>query len=116
MTITIDELRAENRRKQFVYGEVWSFASASAATFDAWTTRHDLKTIPNAQELNPMLKPFAGNASMYAAIQVGPLLMDYAGKKMMYSSHKWVRHMWWVPQTASFASSMFSGAHNLGVH
>ncbi len=34
-----------------------------------------------AQELNPMLRPFAGNASLYAAIQVAPLLMDYAGKK-----------------------------------
>jgi hypothetical protein len=63
-----------------------------------------------------MLKPFAGNGSLYAAIQVGPALLDFAGKKMMYSRVSWVRHMWWVPQSASFISSMFCGSHNLAFH
>jgi len=48
-------------------------------------------TSAGAQELNPMLKPFAGNASLYAVIQVGPLMMDYVGRKMLYSRHSWVR-------------------------
>src|SRR4029077_9075414 len=83
--------------------------------FDAWSTRHVITTA-GAQELNPLLKPFAGNASLYAAIQVGPALLDFAGKKMMYNRHSWVRHMWWVPQSASFVTSIFCGAHNLAYH
>ena len=114
MTVSVKQLLAEERRKK----QMWiglGIAEHSAATFDAWTTRRAITTV-GAQELNPLLKPFAGNASLYAAIQVGPLVMDYVGKKMMYSRHDWVRRMWWVPQSASFASSLFCGAHNLGVH
>jgi hypothetical protein len=114
MSVTIAELLAENRHNQRIWRGL-AIASSGAATFDAWSTRHAI-TAAGAQELNPLLKPFAGNASLYAAIQVGPVLMDYAGKKMMYSRHSWVRHMWWAPQTASFVSSLFCGAHNLGYH
>jgi hypothetical protein len=114
MMVSVGQLRAEGRRNQRLWIGL-GIASHSAATFDAWSTRHAITTA-GGQELNPMLKPFAGNASIYAAIQVGPALMDYVGKKMMYSRHSWVRRMWWVPQSASFASSLFCGAHNLGVH
>ena len=113
-TVSVDELRAENRRKQLLWKGL-VIASSGAATFDAWSTRRAI-TGSGAQELDPMLRPFAGNASLYAAIQVGPILMDYAGKKMMYSRHSWVRRMWWAPQTASFVSSLFCGAHNLSFH
>jgi len=51
------------------------------------------------RELNPMLRPFAGNASLYAAIQVGPLVLDYVARRMMTSDHGWLRHTWWLPQT-----------------
>ena len=114
MTVSVDQLRAENRRKELMWKGL-VIASSGAATFDAWSTRHVITT-SGAQELNPMLKPFAGNASLYAAIQIGPVLMDFAGRKMMYSTHPWVRHMWWVPQSASFVSSMFCGSHNLAYH
>ncbi len=114
MTVSVDELRAENRRKQLMWKGL-IIASSGAATFDAWSTRHAITTA-GAQELNPLLRPFAGNASLYAAIQVGPVLMDFVGKKMMYSRHPWVRRMWWVPQSASFVSSIFGGAHNLAYH
>ena len=114
MTVSVAQLQAENRRKQFMWKGL-VIASSGAATFDAWATRHTITT-SGAQELNPLLKPFAGNASLYAAIQVGPALLDFAGKKMMYSRYSWVRHMWWVPQSASFVSSMFCGAHNLAFH
>jgi hypothetical protein len=113
-TVSVTELRAENRRKQLMWRGL-VIATSGAATFDAWSTRHAITT-SGAVELNPLLKPFAGNGSLYAAIQVGPLVMDFVGKKMMYSSHPWVRRMWWVPQTASFVSSMFCGAHNLAYH
>lgn len=114
MTVSVSELRAEGRRNRRIWMGL-GIASHSAATFDAWSTRHAITTA-GAQELNPLLKPFAGNASLYAAIQVGPALMDYAGKKMMYSRHRWMRQMWWVPQSASFAASLLCGAHNLSVH
>ena len=113
-TVSVNELAAENRRNQHIWKGL-AIASSGAATFDAWTTRHAITT-QGAQELNPLLKPFAGNASLYAAIQVGPVLMDFAARKMMYSRNSWVRHLWWAPQTASFISSMFCGAHNLSYH
>ncbi len=114
MKVSVGELIAENRRKQMMWKGL-AIASSGAATFDAWSTRRAITT-SGAVELNPMLRPFAGNASLYAAIQVGPALMDFAGKKMMYSRHSWVRRMWWIPQSASFASSIFCGAHNLAFH
>jgi hypothetical protein len=114
MKISVGELIAENRRKQMMWKGL-AIASSGAATFDAWSTRHAI-TNSGAVELNPLLRPFAGNASLYAAIQVGPVLMDYAGRKMMYNRHTWVRRMWWIPQSASFASSIFCGAHNLAFH
>jgi hypothetical protein len=113
MTVSVSELRAENRRKELMWKGL-VIASSGAATFDAWSTRRAITN--GAVELNPMLKPFAGNASLYAVIQVGPALMDFAGKKMMYSRYSWVRHMWWVPQSASFVSSIFCGSHNLAFH
>ncbi len=36
-----------------------------------------------------MLRPFAGNASLYAVIQVEPGLFDYLGSRMMTSRHGW---------------------------
>ena len=114
MTVSVAQLRAENRRKEFEWKGL-AIASSGAATFDAWSTRHAITTA-GAVELNPLLRPFAGNGSLYAAIQVGPALMDFAGRKMMYSRHRWVRRMWWVPQSTSFVSSIFCGAHNLAYH
>ena len=113
MTVSVGELRAENRRKELMWKGL-VIASSGAATFDAWSTRRAITG--GAVELNPLLRPFAGNASLYAAIQVGPALMDFAGKKMMYSRYSWVRHMWWVPQSASFVSSIFCSSHNLAFH
>jgi hypothetical protein len=114
MTVSVGQLLAEERRNRRLWIGL-GIASHSAATFDAWSTRHAITTA-GGQELDPLLRLFAGNASLYAAIQVGPALMDFVGKKMMYSRHSWVRRMWWVPQTASFASSLVCGAYNLGVH
>jgi hypothetical protein len=114
MKVSVEQLIAENRRKQMAWKGL-AIATSGAATFDAWSTRRAISKA-GAVELNPMLRPFAGNSSLYAAIQVGPALMDFAGKKMMYSRYSWVRHMWWVPQSASFVSSIFCGAHNLSFH
>jgi hypothetical protein len=112
-TVSVNDLRAEQRRKDRLWMAL-GVADHTAATFDAWTTRYAVGHY-GARELNPTLRPFAGNASLYMAIQVGPALMDYVGKKMMYSRHPLLRHMWWIPQSASLASSLFCGAHNIAV-
>jgi hypothetical protein len=113
-TVSVSELHEENRQNQILWRGL-ALMSHGAATFDAWSTRRAI-TNSGAQELNPMLRPFAGNASLYAAIQVAPLLMDYAGKKMMYSRHSFLRRTWWLPQSASFVSSIMCGAHNVAFH
>jgi len=92
-----------------------SIAQHSAAAFDAWSTRRALST-GRYQEQNPTLRPFAGNSSIYAAIQVGPLIFDYLSGRMMTSQHAWLRHAWWIPQALSTAASLGSGAYNLGPH
>jgi hypothetical protein len=92
-----------------------SIAQHGAATFDAWSTRQAIST-GQYRELNPALRPFAGNASLYAAIQVCPLVFDYVGRRMMTSQHGWLRHTWWIPQALSTAMSLGSGVHNLSAH
>lgn len=89
-------------------------AGHSAATFDAWSTRRAI-TQSGAQELNPMLKPFAGNRSIYAATQIGPALLDVLSHKMMTSRHPLLQHTWWLPQVLGTAASLMGGVHNLGV-
>lgn len=103
----------ERRRKRIWLG--LSIADHSAATFDAWTTRRVISS-GEGYEMDPLMRPFAGNASLYAAMQAGPLLFEYVGWRMMKSRHGWERRTWWVPQSLGMAMNLASGAHNLGVH
>jgi len=111
--VSVAELLVEGRRNRRMFVGL-GIAAHSAAAFDAWTTRRAISA-GGAREVNPLLRPFAGNASLYAAIQVGPTIMDYVGGKMMYSRHRWLRRMWWLPQAASMASSLVVGGRNLHV-
>jgi hypothetical protein len=111
LKVSVAQLQAENRRKQMMWTGL-AVATSSAAMFDAISTRRAI-TRYGAVEMNPLLKPFAGNSSLFAAIQVAPALLDVAGRRMMYSRHNWVRRVWWVPQSASFVGSILCGAHNL---
>jgi hypothetical protein len=97
-------------------GHTWlvlSVASHGAATFDAWTTNRAIGQ--GHTEENPLLRPFAGHASMYAAVQVAPLLFDFLGRRMHRSDKQWIHQVWWLPQSLSTAASLFAGAHNLSV-
>ena len=114
LTVSVAQLRAENRRKELAWRGL-VIATSGAATFDAWTTRRAITTT-GAVELNPLLKPFAGSSLIYGAIQVTPVLFDFAARKMMYNRHSWVRRVWWVPQSASFVGSLACGSHNLAYH
>jgi hypothetical protein len=90
-------------------------AQHSAAVLDAWTTRRAI-TQTGAHELNPMLKPFAGNSSMYAATQIAPVLLDMLGHRMMTSHRSLLRRTWWLPQTLGAVASFSGAANNLLVH
>jgi len=84
-----------------------------AATFDAYSTRVAIGR--GAVEDDPLMRPFAHSGAMYAAIQVGPLVLDYVARRMQHSEYGMVRRMWFVPQSASTAGFLISGAHNLDV-
>lgn len=88
-----------------------AIAGHGAATFDAWSTRRAI-THGAGEESNPMLRPFAHSGALYVAVQASPALMDYLGRRMMTSRHRWVRRMWWLPQTAGTAVSLTAGVHN----
>jgi hypothetical protein len=109
-------IRAVSDRRQSREWLALSFAAHSAAGFDAWSTRRVISSVPNAQEMNPLLRPFAGNASMYAAVQVLPTVLDFVSRRMMNSHHEWARRTWWLPQAVSAVVSVSSGVHNMGVY
>jgi hypothetical protein len=111
-SVAMEQQEERNRRR------LWIGLSAvqhGAAGFDAWSTRRAISS-GAGRELNPMLRPFAGNNSLYVAIQAGPALLDYVGRRMMTSRHAWARHTWWLPQALGTAMSLASGINNLGVH
>jgi len=88
-----------------------SITSSGAAVFDAWSTRRAISQ-GYGTEGNPLLRPFSHSGAIYAATQASPLLMDYIGKRMMVSQHKWMRSMWWLPQSAGSGFSLYAGVHN----
>ena len=75
-----------------------------------------ISSVPQTQEANPLLRPFAGNASTYAAVQAMPIILDFLSRRIMNSRHDWARHTWWLPQAKSTVASLGSGIHNLGVY
>ena len=91
-----------------------AFTGHGAAAFDAWSTRRAISG-NYGTESNPLLRPFARSGALYAATQVSPALMDYLGQHMMVSQHRWVRKMWWLPQTAGTGMSLAASVHNVGV-
>lgn len=90
-----------------------SIIQHGAATFDAYTTREAVSA--GAREDDPLMRPFAHSPAIYAASQVTPLVLDYAARRMQHSPRAFLRHTWWLPQSASTALFIFSGVHNLSV-
>ena len=106
--------RPRETRGQRVAWYTLAVAGHGAAAFDAYSTR--LALAGNyGTESNPLLRPFAHSSALYAATQVSPAVMDLLGKRMMVSQHRWVRRMWWLPQTAGSGFSISAGAHNMSV-
>jgi hypothetical protein len=92
---------------------ILSIAQHSAATFDAYSTRRAVAS--GAVEADPLLRPFAHSPGIYAAIQVGPAILDFAARRMQRSQNNFLRHTWWLPQSASTGLFLFSGVHNIHV-
>jgi hypothetical protein len=97
---------------------VWLFlalAQHGAAFFDARTTRdtmgHD--AVRQYGELDPLLRPFAHSAALYPVMQIGPAGLDWLALRLSGSHRRWLRRIWWLPQTAAVAGFVWSGAHNL---
>ena len=61
------------------------------------------------------MRPFAHSPGIYAAIQVTPVVLDFAARRMERSQNSFIRHSWWIPQSASTGLFLFSGAHNMSV-
>jgi hypothetical protein len=91
-----------------------TIAQHSASTFDAWSTRYSI-TSGHAHELDPLMKPFAGSAAIYGAIQVAPAATDFLGRRLLHSSSPKLRKLWWLPQTAGTIGFIVSALNNVGV-
>ena len=97
------------RQRKIWYGLM--AASHGAAAFDAWTTRRAISG-GYGTEGDPLQRPFANSAAIYATTQVVPALMDILGHRMMHSENPTLRKLWWVPQAASAGTSLGAGIHN----
>jgi hypothetical protein len=107
-------LRSYETRPQRKLWYALAFTGHAAAAFDAWSTRRAISG-NYGTESNPLLRPFAHSGALYAATQLSPALMDYLGRHMMMSRHRWLRKMWWLPQTAGTGVSLTACVHNVGV-
>jgi hypothetical protein len=98
------------------YTRTWlalSLVQHGAAAFDAYSTRQSISH--GNVENDPMMRPFAHSGAIYAAIQAGPVALDFIARRMQHSEIGLVRRTWWVPQTISTGSFIFSGIRNLSV-
>jgi hypothetical protein len=112
--IKVNKPRIRETRGQRVAWYSLAVVGHGAAAFDAYSTRLAVSG-HYGTEGNPFLRPFSHSNSLYAATQVSPLVMDYLGKRMMTSNDRWLRRLWWVPQTLGAGFSVGAGVHNLGV-
>jgi hypothetical protein len=85
-------------------------AEHSAAGYDAWSTRYALSN--GRVEADPLMRPFAGSAAIYPAIQLIPFGLDFLAHRLERSSG-WTHHVWWVPQSLATVTFLFSGSYNI---
>jgi len=104
------------RREQRTPKMWWVLVGAghSAAAFDSYSTRRAIQN-GSGRELNPLMKPFASSNALYFATQAQPALLDYVGLRLRHSSKSWVRRLWWVPQVAGTAASVWVGTRNMRI-
>lgn len=96
-----------------IHKKSWILLSAvehSSAGYDAWSTRYALSN--GRVEADPLMRPFAGSAGIYGAIQAIPFGLDYVARRFQRSSG-WTHHIWWAPQAIASATFLFSGSYNV---
>lgn len=106
-------LRAQPYGLSFKEQRVWlllGLAQHGAAFFDARTTRDAMS---HYHELDPLLRPFAHSPALYPVMQIAPAGLDWLALRLASSRHRWLRRLWWLPQTAAAAGFVWSGVHNL---
>ena len=72
--------------------------SHGASIFDAVITRHEV-LYDGGYEENPLVRPYVRSYALFAVTQIGPFIYDGLGWLMTRSSHRWIRRLWWLPQT-----------------
>jgi hypothetical protein len=88
-------------------------AEHGAAAFDAYSTRYAVGH--GAVEENPLMRPFAHSASIYVVSQATPAALDFVARRMQRSENRFVRDMWWLPQSLSAGAYVLAGVNNLRV-
>lgn len=91
---------------------ILSAAGHTAATLDAYSTRRAIAM--GGVESNPLIRPFAHSPAIYAALQTDPLVLNYVGYRLQRSQNKFLRRIWWVPQSVGIAASFGAAMHDLG--
>ena len=86
-------------------------ASHGASFFDAAVTRAEVRA--GGYEENPLVRPYVRSYALFAVTQIGPFICDGLGWLMTRSSHRWIRRLWWLPQTFNAVSNVASGLYDL---
>lgn len=87
-------------------------ASHGASVFDAAATRHEV-LYDGGYEENPLVRPYVRSYALFAVTQIGPFIYDGLGWLMTRSSHRWIRRLWWLPQTFNAVTNIASGLYDL---
>jgi hypothetical protein len=93
-----------------------SFAGQMAAYADVQTTVNLRDEAPGFQDSDPIARPFVNlpTPEYVAFATVLTAGISEVSRKMHGSSNKWVRRLWWVPQTVQIATNSACAAHNAG--
>ena len=89
---------------------ILSAAGHAAAALDAYSTRRAIAM--GGVESNPLVRPFAHSPAIYAALQTDPLVLNFVGYRLQRSQNRFLRRIWWVPQSVGMAASFGAALHD----
>jgi hypothetical protein len=85
--------------------------SHGASVFDAAITRQEVRE--GGYEENPLVRPYVRSYALFAVTQIGPFIYDGLGWLMTRSNHRWIRRLWWLPQTFNAVTCVAAGFYDL---
>lgn len=98
---------------------VAAFAAVQTAALigDGITTREAVKA--GGYEADPVAKAFIGKyptwGRMVPAGALQTILGMYLGEKMRESRHRWIRDIWWIPQTVGISGNATGIGFNINL-